>query len=62
MVVILDVIWIEYVIILVVIFWCYYGNIINFIFSWGKMYFIFVNRIYLICWINNNVCIWYICF
>ena len=31
-----DVIWIEHVIILVVIFWCYYGNTTNPILSQGK--------------------------
>ena len=57
-----DVIWIEHVIILVVIFWCYYGNTTNPILSRGKTYSTFANRIYSIRWTNNNVCTRHICF
>lgn len=58
----IDAIWIEHVIILVIIFWCYYGNTTNPILSRGKTYSTFANRIYSIRWTNNNVCTRHICF
>lgn len=50
-----DVIWIEHVIILVVIFRCYYGSTTYPILSRCQTYSTFTNRIYSIRWADNYV-------